>query len=98
MLSKTVLDAMRYDFYDKFDALSEKDVSIQKAKSEAFALFKSIASNDSRIDTDVEDAITALLCSASLLGFYIGLKTSGNMIKSLINNKFADAICGITDN
>lgn len=92
MLDKKILDAMRYRFYEEFDALSEKDDYIQRMKADAFALIGSMAPNDSRLETDVEDAITGIVTSASLLGFFIGLRTGADMIKSLTNSQFPECI------
>lgn len=91
-MDKKILDAMRYIFFEEFDALSAKDSYIQKAKADALALIGSMAPNDSRLETDVEDVITGVTASASRLGFYIGLKTGAEMMKSLTDSKFPEQI------
>lgn len=91
-MDKEILDAMRYTFFEEFDALSEKDSYIQSAKADALALIGSMAPDDSRLKTDVEDAITGVTASAARLGFYIGLKTGAEMIKSLTDSKFPEHV------
>jgi len=92
MLSKKVLDAMRDEFNEEFGELSERDGYIQQMKAEAFALIGSMAPNDRRLETDVEDAITGVVSSASLLGFYIGLRTGADMMKHLPETSFPEQI------
>lgn len=67
MLSKKVLDAMRDEFNDEFGEISERDSYIQQMKADAFALIGSMAPNDKRLDTDVDDAINGIVSAASLL-------------------------------
>ena len=92
MLSKRVLVALREEFHEEFGELSERDDYIQRMKADAFALIGSMAPNDSRLETDVEDAITGIVTSASLLGFFIGLRTGADMIKSLTNSQFPECV------
>jgi len=92
MLSKKVLDAMRDEFNEEFGELSERDGYIQQMKAEAFALIGSMAPNDRRLETDVEDAITGVVSSASLLGFFIGLRTGADMMKHMTDTSFPEQI------
>ena len=92
MLSKRVLDALREEFHEEFGELSERDDYIQRMKADAFALIGSMAPNDRRLEVDVDDAINGIVTAASLLGFYIGLKTGADMIKSLTNSQFPEHI------
>lgn len=92
MLSKRVLDALREEFHEEFGELSKRDDYIQRMKADAFALIGSMAPNDKRLEVDVDDAINGIVSSASLLGFYIGLKTGADMIKSLTNSQFPECV------
>lgn len=91
-MDKKILDAMRYTFFEEFEALSKKDSYIQRAKADALALIGSMAPGDSRLKTDVEDVITGITASASRLGFYIGLKTGAEMMKNLTDSKFPERV------
>ena len=92
MLSKRVLDALREEFHEEFGELSERDDYIQRTKADAFALIGNMAPNDKRLEVDVDDAINGIVSSASLLGFYIGLRTGADMIKSLTSSQFPECI------
>lgn len=63
-----------------------------KCKADAFALIGSMAPNDRRLETDVEDAITGIVTSSSLLGFYIGLKTGADMERNISGSKFPERV------
>lgn len=63
MLSKRVLDALREEFHEEFGELSKRDDYIQRAKADAFALIGSMASNDRRLEVDVDDAINGIVSS-----------------------------------
>lgn len=97
MLSKRVLDALREEFHEEFGELSKRDGYIQEMKADAFALIGSMAPNDSRLEIDVDDAINGIISSASVLGFYIGLKTGADMVKSLTNSQFPECILAAYD-
>ena len=71
MLSKRVLDALREQFHEEFGELNERDCYIQRMKAEVFALIGGMALNDKQMELDVEDAVTGIVASSSLLGFYI---------------------------
>ena len=88
MMSKRVLDALREQFNDEFGELSERDGYIQRMKADAFALIGSMAPNDKRLETDVEDAITGIVTSSSLPGFYIGLRTGADMERNISDSMF----------
>lgn len=90
MLSKKVLDAMRDQFNEEFGALSERDSYIQQMKADAFALIGSMAPNDRRLETDIDDAINGIVSSASLLGFYIGMRTGADMMTHMTDSKFPE--------
>ena len=92
MLSKRVLDALREEFHEEFGELSERDDYIQRMKADAFALIGSMAPNDRRLEVNIDDAINGIVSSASLLGFYIGLKTGADMIKSLTSSQFPECV------
>ena len=92
MMSKRVLDALREQFNDEFGELSERDGYIQRMKADAFALIGSMAPNDKRLETDVEDAITGIVTSSSLLGFYIGLRTGADMERNISDSKFPERV------
>lgn len=92
MLSKRVLDALREEFHEEFGELSKRDDYIQRAKADAFALIGSMAPNDRRLEVDVDDAINGIVSSASLLGFYIGLRTGADMIKSLTSSQLPECV------
>ena len=92
MLSKRVLDALREEFHEEFGELSKSDDYIQRTKADAFALIGSMAPNDRRLEVDVDDAINGIVSSASLLGFYIGLKTGADMIKSLTSSQLPECV------
>lgn len=92
MLSKGILDAMREDFDEEFGALSERDDCIQQAKADAFALIGSMAPNDRRLETDVEDAISSVVSASSALGFYIGLRTGADMVKHITGSSFPEQV------
>ena len=92
MLSKRVLDALREEFHEEFGELSKRDNYIQRAKADAFALIGSMAPNDRRLEVDVDDAINGIVSSASLLGFYIGLRTGADMIKSLTSSQLPECV------
>lgn len=83
---------MREEFHEEFGELSERDGYIQEMKSDALALIGSMAPNDKRLECEVDDAITGIVTAASLLGFYIGLRTGADMIISLTNNQFPECI------
>lgn len=91
-MDKKILDAMRYTFFEEFEALSEKDSYIQRTKADALALISSMAPGDSRLETDVEDAIAGITASVSRLGFYIGLKTGAEMVKDLTDSNFPEHV------
>lgn len=92
MLSKKVLDAMREDFHEEFGILSGRDRYIQQMKADAFALISGKTPKDSSFENDVEDAITSIITSASLLGFYIGIRTGADMEKHLSKDNFPELI------
>ncbi len=88
MLSKKVMDAMRDEFNEEFEKLSEKDSYIQQMKADAFALIGSMVPNDTRVTANIEDAITGIISASSLLGFYIGLRSGADMMNSLTSDNF----------
>ena len=88
MMSKRVLDALREQFNDEFGELSDRDGYIQRMKADAFALIGSMAPNDKRLETDVEDAITGIVTSSSLPGFYIGHRTGADMARNIPYSMF----------
>ena len=92
MLSKKVLDALREQFHEEFGELSERDGYIQRVKADAFALIGSMAPNDRRLEVDVEDAITGIVASSSLLGFYIGLKTGADVERYISDSRLPEQI------
>lgn len=92
MMSKRVLDALCEQFHDDFEELSERDGYIQRMKADAFALIGSMAPNDRRLETDVEDAITGIVTASSLLGFYIGLRTGADMERNNSDLKFPEQV------
>ena len=83
MLSKRVLDALREQFHEEFGELNERDCYIQRMKAEVFALIGGMALNDKQMELDVEDAVTGIVASSSLLGFYIGLRTGADMERNI---------------
>ena len=92
MMSKRVLDALREQFHEDFGELSERDGYIQRMKADAFALIGSMAPNDRRLETDVADAITGIVTSSSLLGFYIGLKTGADVERYISDFRLPEQI------
>ena len=92
MMSRRVLDALRAQFHDEFGELSEREDYIQRMKADAFALIGSMAPNDRRLETDVEDAITGIVTASSLLGFYIGLRTGADMERNISDLKFPEQV------
>lgn len=92
MMSKRVLDALCEQFHDDFGELSERDGYIQRMKADAFALIGSMAPNDRRLETDVEDAITGIVTASSLLGFYIGLKTGADVERYISDSRLPEQI------
>lgn len=92
MLSKYILDAMRDEFNNEYGELSQKDSYIKEMKANASALIGSMAPNDPRLEFDVEDALVAIESAASLLGFFIGLKTGADMMQSLPNGSFPEKV------
>lgn len=92
MMSRRVLDALREQFHDDFGELSERDGYIQRMKANAFALIGSMAPNDRRLETDVEDAITGIVTASSLLGFYIGLRTGADIVQNISDSKFPERV------
>lgn len=96
MLSRRVLDALREQFDAEFGELSERDDYLQQMKADTFALVGSMAPNDRRLETDVDDAINGIVAAASALGFYIGMRTGADMTKSLSNPQFPQQILEFT--
>lgn len=92
MMSRRVLDALREQFHDDFGELSGRNGYIQRMKADAFALIGSMAPNDRRLETDVEDAITGIVTASSLLGFYIGLRTGADMERNISDLKFPEQV------
>ena len=92
MLSRRVLDALREQFHDKFGELSERDGYIQRMKAEVFALISGMALNDKQLELDVEDAVTGIVASSSLLGFYIGLRTGADMERNISDHNLPEQI------
>lgn len=92
MLSKKVLDALREQFHEEFGELSERDGYIQRVKADAFALIGSMAPNDRRLEVEVDDAITGIVSASSLLGFYIGLKTGGDVERYISDSRLPEQI------
>lgn len=92
MLSRRVLDALCEQFNDEFGALSERDSYIQQMKADAYALIGSMAPNDRRLETDVDDAFNGIVSAASVLGFYIGMRTGADMMKHMTDSKFPEQI------
>lgn len=90
MLNKKALDALREEFNEEFGALSERDSYIQQMKADAFALIGSMAPNDRRLETTVDDAVNGIISAAALLGFYIGMRTGADMVVSMTNSKFPE--------
>lgn len=90
MLSKRVLDALCEQFDDEFGELSERDGCMQQMKADAFALIGSMAPNDRRLETDVDDVINGIVAAASALGFYIGMRTGADMVACTTDNKFPE--------
>ena len=92
MLSRRVLDALREQFHDEFGELSERDGYIQRMKAEVFALISGMALNDKQLELDVEDAVTGIVASSSLLGFYIGLRTGADMERNISDHNLPEQI------
>jgi len=85
MLSKTVLDALRDDFNEEFEKLSQKDDYIQTSICELLSLVGNVSTFTEAQENNIMDAVQAVISSSSCLGFSIGLKEGTNILQSLLN-------------
>lgn len=83
MLSKAVIDSMRENFNEKFGRLSERSTYLREAVNEAKAHIVQLGKpTKEQVDT-LETDMWAIMSSASLLGYYIGLQEGADMIQAL---------------
>lgn len=83
MLSKTVIDSMRDDFNEKFGRLSERSLYLKEAIAEIRGHidgFKDITEDQKNT---FSDDLYAVISSASILGYYIGLQEGASIIQVL---------------
>lgn len=83
MLDKAVIDSMRDNFNEKFGRLSERSTYMKEAVAAAKAHVTGIGKlSKEQLDT-LEDNMWAVMSSASVLGYYIGLQEGADMIQTL---------------
>ena len=82
MLSKLLIDSLRENFYDKFDKLSDRSLYLK----EAIKHHPGVKDLEESQRMDFEDNLYAVISSASVLGYYIGLQEGADIIQSLTSS------------
>lgn len=90
MLSKAVIDSMRDGFNERFGRLSERSTYLQEAVSDIKSNVCTIPGMKEEQQCTFEDDLYAVISSASMLGYYIGLQEGAGMIQALTSNNLPE--------
>lgn len=85
MLSKLLIDSLRENFYDKFDKLSGQSLYLKEAITD-IEHHPGVKDLEESQRMDFEDNLYAVISSASVLGYYIGLQEGADIIQSLVSS------------
>ena len=85
MLSKLLIDSLRENFYDKFDKLSDRSLYLKEAITD-IKHHPGVKDLEESQRMDFEDNLYAVISSASVLGYYIGLQEGADIIQSLTSS------------
>ena len=82
MFSKSVIDSLRENFNERFCVLSKRSIYLKEAITEIQNRpgIKELKGNAA---DSFEDDLYAVISSASMLGYYIGLQEGADLIHSL---------------
>lgn len=83
MISKAVMDSMRDNFNEKFGRLSERSRYLKEMVNDIRTHTGSIKGITDEQRGTFEDDLWAVISSASLLGYYIGLQEGADMMREL---------------
>ena len=85
MFSKLLIDSLRENFYDKFDKLSDQSLYLKEAITD-IKHHPGVKDLEESQRMDFEDNLYAVISSASVLGYYIGLQEGADIIQSLTSS------------
>lgn len=90
MFNKIIADSIRQSFDDKFSKISENDKEILNSTQKIL----DIVGNECRLTDNkmnaLEDAITEVICAASIIGYFIGIKDGADVISSITKETFPE--------
>lgn len=82
MFSRPVIDSLRENFNEKFELLSSRSTFLTEAVTE-IREHPGVKSLEGKGAVTFEDDLYAVISSASMLGYYIGLQEGADMIWTL---------------
>lgn len=88
MLKRTVVQAMRYDFFERYEKLWQQDKEIKESFDEFLTLVKENGLPDDNMLL-IEDGIYSLLAPAEALAYYMGIQDGIELMNALTDKHLA---------